>query len=105
MSPNNESILHSNIFMDYRAVYGEVEMTKDLTAHIMKMVHENRIFLTYLAKYAASTPPPLSFFRNFILEKDGAHKDQFDIKQRGMLPLRSEERRVGSEEGTAAMQE
>lgn len=87
MSPNNESILHSNIFMDYRAVYGEVEFTKDLTAHIMKMVHENRIFLTYLAKYAASTPPPLSFFRNFILEKDGAHKDQFDIKQRGMLPL------------------
>lgn len=87
MSPDNESILHSNIFMDYRAVYGEVSFTKDLTSHIMKMVHENRIFLTYLAKYAVSTPPPLSFFRNFILEKDGAHKDQFDIKQRGMLPL------------------
>lgn len=86
-APNNESILHANIFMDYRAVYGEVDFTRTLTTHIMKSVHENRIFLTFLAKYAVATPPPLSFFRNFILEKDGEHKDQFDIKQRGMLPL------------------
>ncbi|WP_236975236.1 DUF294 nucleotidyltransferase-like domain-containing protein [Membranihabitans maritimus] len=86
-SPDNESILHANIFMDYRSVYGDVELTKQLTGYIMNMVHDHRIFLTYLAKYAVETPPPLSFFRNFILEKNGAHKDQFDIKQRAMLPL------------------
>ncbi|GAA5221117.1 DUF294 nucleotidyltransferase-like domain-containing protein [Membranihabitans marinus] len=86
-SPNNESILHANIFMDYRSVYGDVSLTKQLTAYIMTMVHDHRIFLTYLAKYAVETPPPVSFFRNFILEKNGAHKDQFDIKQRAMLPL------------------
>lgn len=86
-APTNESILHANIFMDYRSVYGEVSLTKRLTAHILNIVHDHRIFLTYLAKYAVETPPPLSFFRNFILEKNGAHKDQFDIKQRAMLPL------------------
>lgn len=86
-TPDNESILHANIFMDYRSVYGEVSLTKELTSHIISMVHDSKIFLTFLAKYAVENPPPLSFFRNFILEKDGAHKDQFDVKQRGMLPL------------------
>ena len=86
-SPDNESILHANIFMDYRSVFGEVNLTRELTAHIFDMVHDSKIFLTYLAKYAVETPPPLSFFRNFILEKDGAHKNQFDIKHRAMLPL------------------
>lgn len=86
-SPDNDSILHANIFMDYRSVYGEINLTKELTTHIFNIVHDSRIFLTYLAKYAVETPPPLSFFRNFILEKDGAHKNQFDIKLRAMLPL------------------
>ncbi|HLU92548.1 MAG TPA: DUF294 nucleotidyltransferase-like domain-containing protein [Membranihabitans sp.] len=86
-SPDNESILHANIFMDYRSVYGEVNLTRELTAHIFNIVHDSKIFLTYLAKYAVETPPPLSFFRSFILEKDGEHKNQFDIKHRAMLPL------------------
>lgn len=86
-SPDNESILHANIFMDYRSVYGEINLTKELTEHIFNIVHDSKIFLTFLAKYATETPPPLSFFRNFILEKDGAHKNQFDIKLRAMLPL------------------
>ena len=86
-SPTNDSILHANIFMDYRSVYGEVNLTKELTDHIFNIIHDSKIFLTYLAKYAVETPPPLSFFRNFILEKDGAHKNQFDIKLRAMLPL------------------
>ena len=86
-SPDSDSILHANIFMDYRSVYGEINLTKELTAHIFKIIHDSKIFLTYLAKYAVETPPPLSFFRNFILEKDGAHKNQFDIKLRAMLPL------------------
>ena len=32
-------------------------------------------------------PPPLSFFRQFLVERDGEHKDQFDIKARAMMPL------------------
>ncbi|MDX5481431.1 MAG: nucleotidyltransferase, partial [Hymenobacteraceae bacterium] len=39
------------------------------------------------AKHALQSPPPLSFFRNFIVERGGEHKDQFDIKLRAMTPL------------------
>lgn len=44
-------------------------------------------FLSFMAKDALSNPPPLSFFRNFVVEKSGSHKDEFDLKLRAMLPL------------------
>ena len=31
-------------------------------------------------------PQPLGFFRNFVLENDGEHKDSFDIKNRALEP-------------------
>ncbi|TXK37559.1 nucleotidyltransferase, partial [Pontibacter qinzhouensis] len=48
---------------------------------------KGKIFLPYLARQARQNPTPLSFFRNFILERGGEHKDQFDIKLRAMTPL------------------
>ena len=32
-------------------------------------------------------PPPVSFFRQFLVESNGEHKDTFDIKNRAMGPL------------------
>jgi CBS domain-containing protein len=43
--------------------------------------------LNFLAKNALLNPPPLGFFRNFIVEKSGEHRDKFDIKLRAMMPL------------------
>ena len=41
----------------------------------------------FLAKDCLQGKPPLSFFRNFIVEKDGAHKNRLDLKTRGLTPL------------------
>jgi len=43
--------------------------------------------LPILAKNAMANPAPLSFFRNFVVESSGEHKDAFDLKLRAMLPL------------------
>ncbi|WP_306465112.1 putative nucleotidyltransferase substrate binding domain-containing protein, partial [Gelidibacter salicanalis] len=32
-------------------------------------------------------PPPLGFFKDFVVEKSGEHKNEFDIKSRAMMPL------------------
>ena len=45
------------------------------------------LFLNFLGINALKNPPPLSFFRQFLVERDGEHKDQFDIKARAMMPL------------------
>jgi CBS domain-containing protein len=40
-----------------------------------------------LAKNALLNPPPLGFFRQFLVEQNGENKDQFDIKSRALMPL------------------
>ncbi|MGC1507288.1 putative nucleotidyltransferase substrate binding domain-containing protein, partial [Ketobacter sp.] len=31
--------------------------------------------------------PPLGIFRRFLVERNGDHRDEFDVKKRGVMPL------------------
>lgn len=85
--PTEEALLYASIFFDYRPVHGNHGLATALTDYIYEQLQQEHIFLPYLAKHALQTPPPLSFFRNFIVERSGEHKHQFDIKLRAMTPL------------------
>lgn len=85
--PTEDALLHSSIFFDYRPVYGDFSLSRQLTEYIYQHIQQEKIFLPYLAKHALQSPPPLSFFRNFIVERGGEHKNEFDIKLRAMTPL------------------
>ena len=85
--PTNQNIMHCNIFFDYRPLYGDFGLTEGLAEHIFDLLDEKAVFLPLMAKNSMGSPPPLTFFRNFIVEKDGEHKDNFDIKLRAMMPL------------------
>ncbi len=86
-TPTNEAILYCTIFFDYRAVYGDLSLATRLTEHIFSELDVQTIFLPFLAKNALLNPPPLTFFRDFMVERSGEHKDEFDIKTRAMMPL------------------
>jgi CBS domain-containing protein len=86
-SPAEKGILMCQIFFDLQYVYGHVELIDDLATEIHRKTRNNQLFYAYLGSEALKTPPPLGFFRQFIVEKDGEHKDQFDIKARALLPL------------------
>ena len=85
--PNERAIMYCTIFFDYRPIYGEKELSAALSNHIFEAIESRSIFLNFLAKNALQNPPPLSFFRNFVVEKGGEHKNEFDIKKRAMMPL------------------
>jgi len=85
--PGEKEIMMCTIFFDYRPVYGDRSLTTSLTNFIFDTLDKQEVFLHLLAKNALENPPPLSFFRNFIVEKNGDHKDSFDIKLRAMMPL------------------
>jgi CBS domain-containing protein len=87
LSPNQQALLNATIFFDYRPVFGHKKLADELTAHIYQEVADRTIFLNFLAKNALLNPPPLGFFRNFLVEKSGEQKDKFDIKLRAMMPL------------------
>jgi CBS domain-containing protein len=79
--------MHTNIFFDFRPVYGENALAAELKGHIFERIKVDRSFLSFFALNATRNPPPLSFFRNMIVERSGEHRDAFDIKARAMMPL------------------
>jgi CBS domain-containing protein len=86
-SPAEKGILMCSIFFDYDFVYGDKELVDSITANILKNVDKNQIFFAYLGRDALKNFAPLGFFRQFLVEKDGEHKDTFDVKSRGLMPL------------------
>ncbi|MCH7413019.1 DUF294 nucleotidyltransferase-like domain-containing protein [Belliella sp. R4-6] len=87
ISPNQKALLHATIFFDFRPVFGHRTLADQMTDHIYQEITGKTIFLNFLAKNALLNPAPLGFFRNFIVERTGEHRDKFDIKLRAMMPL------------------
>ncbi|MBB4077765.1 CBS domain-containing protein [Lewinella aquimaris] len=83
-----ENMLNTSIFFDYRGVWGDGSLPDKLTTHIFnEMAGQSTRFQASLAQAALQNPSPLTFFRNFVVERSGEHKDQFDLKARAMRPL------------------
>ncbi len=85
--PDTQSLLHAAIFFDFRTTVGDVAMAETIRAYIFDQLESESLFMNHLANNALLNPPPLSFFRKFVLEKSGEHEDSFDIKRRAMMPL------------------
>ncbi len=83
--PEPQEILHSTIFYDFRPGYGTTELAEELRDMLTRVAAREDIFLLYLARNCLSSRPPLSFFKNFIVEKDGEHKNTFDLKSKGLV--------------------
>lgn len=77
----------STIFFDFRPGYGDFSLADQLRQHLIKSIPNHGLFLYLLAKNALEAQPPLSFFRNFIVEKNGEHRNSLNIKANGLLPI------------------
>ena len=85
--PSQEALLNSSIFFDLDGVWGEVDWVEQLKEQISTQAKKSPHFLSALARNALSRTPPLGFFKDFLVERDGKHKDSLDIKRRGTAPL------------------
>lgn len=82
-----DEILLSSIFFDFDITYGDAHLTDQLSDHIFKITKNNAMFTSKLAASALRSASPLGFFRQFLVEQDGAYKDFFDIKKRAIMPI------------------
>tara|TARA_R110002049_G_scaffold205679_1_gene376177 strand:+ start:78 stop:1994 length:1917 start_codon:yes stop_codon:yes gene_type:complete len=87
MNIDEKAILLSSIFFDFNAIYGDSNMSKELTKSIFESLNSMNLLCTFLAKEAVASPSPLGFFKQFLVEKNGDHKDFFNIKKRALMPL------------------
>jgi CBS domain-containing protein len=51
------------------------------------MLEGQNIFLAQMASVITRNRPPLGFFKTFIVEKGGEHKDELNLKLSGIGPL------------------
>jgi len=85
--PMADEIRNATIFFDLRSGYGNLQLGRELRDYITEMSPKNKLFLYQMAFDALETGPPLTFFKSFIVEKDGEHKNHLDIKKRGIVPF------------------
>lgn len=85
--PEPKALMHACIFFDLRRLYGDQPLFQELQTYVLEKACSNRIFHAYMAYNALSHQPPLGFFRNFVLVKDGEHDRTLDLKHSGVVPV------------------
>lgn len=86
-SSTPDAILLSTIFFDFRPVYGDFELAATLKTHLTQTLEKEGFFLARMGASLTDTRPPLGFFRTFVVEKDGEHKDMLNLKTSAIAPL------------------
>lgn len=86
-NPSSEKLLHSSIFFDLDGVWGQQKFADELNSLIRKKAKGNKRFLGSMARNALNRTPPLGFFKDFVMEKDGKHRDSINTKRRGTGPV------------------
>ena len=81
-----EALLKASIFFDFRLGYGEQGLIDDLREMLFSSLVGWAGFFRNLTENALHFKPPLGFFRNFVVESKGEHRNSFNIKS-AMQPL------------------
>jgi len=77
--PEPESAMHAGIFHDMRHLAGDPGLTEKVRRVAASFTSPRLI--GHLGARALRMSPPLGFFRGFVLERGGEHRDTLDIKR------------------------
>ena len=86
-TPDPEELLHVTIFFDFRPGFGKISLADDLRQYLNRQTRRQEIYLLHLARECMAVRAPLSFFKSFIVDKDGEHRNKLDIKTKGLTPF------------------
>lgn len=81
-----EDLLQASIFFDFHCAYGDQHLVDALRTHLNEAIGGWSGFLRHMTENALHFKPPLGFFRNFVVESKGEHRDALDIKS-AMMPI------------------
>ena len=77
--PDPASVLHAAIFHDMRHLGGDPRLTEEVRRVAASSTSPR--LLGHLGAQALRMSPPLGFFRGFVVEHEGEHRDTLDIKR------------------------
>jgi CBS domain-containing protein len=86
-APDPQELLNAMIFFDFRSGFGNGLLAENLRDHLVRVSKRQEIYLLHMARDCMNSRAPLSFFKTFIVEKNGEHKNTLDIKRQGITPF------------------
>jgi CBS domain-containing protein len=86
-TPTPDAVLNSVTFFDFRSMSGDMTLAEQLRDYLNSQLKDQKVFLGYLANMAIKNTPPIGFFKSFVVEKGGEHKDELNLKVKGIAPL------------------
>ncbi|MGC2196853.1 MAG: DUF294 nucleotidyltransferase-like domain-containing protein [Terriglobales bacterium] len=99
---NLHSVEDALIFFDMRPVGGDSAIFEGLVAFVRDALQDASLFRSVLAYISLDHKPPLGFFRTFVLERSGEHKQELDIKTFGTGPIVNAARLLALDAGIEA---
>jgi CBS domain-containing protein len=96
--PSEDIRLDAGLF-DMRSMRGNEEMVYSLRDFMFEIAASRPYLLNVLAIETVNNRPPLGFFRRFVVEKSGEHKNEFDLFEKGLRPIISSVRLLAVKKG------
>lgn len=80
-NPEYDKLLNASVFLELRAIHGNMALCDELQHHLFSLVQAHPSFIRSLTRDAISTQPPLGIFKNLVLEKNGDNSKVLNIKR------------------------
>ena len=81
-----KDLMEASIFFDFRGIFGNMDLVDDLRLYLFDMLKGWSRFFRDMAINALGFKPPIGFFRNFVVESKGRHRNKFNLKN-AMTPI------------------
>ncbi len=85
--PTADALMHVSIFFDLRPICGDESLCRKLQDYMLEKTSGSSLFLAGLAGNVLEAKPPLGIFRQFVVDHNGDHKDELNLKKSGVMPL------------------
>lgn len=77
----------SGEFFELRSIRGDDRLVDELRDALYAFAFAKEDFVDRLAIAAMQNRPPLGFFKTFVVEKSGEHRDELNVFDKGIKPL------------------
>lgn len=77
----------ASVMFDLRPIGGDESLFDGLHAETLKRAAANSIFTAHMASNALGHAPPLGMLRGLATIRSGEHRDPFDAKHGGVVPV------------------
>jgi CBS domain-containing protein len=85
--PLTNSVHHARHLFDLRPALGDFRLWRKLENSLRDEAREHPAFVRLLANDCLSALPPITFFRDAVIEESGASSEVFDLETTALRPL------------------